>query len=323
MAGDRPFPPSPRRRALARAAGQNAASPVVVGALACGAAAVAIAAVGPALVARLGDAIATACRGGAAAGAAPASAGLELLDLAVPALPVLVVVAVVAALAHVAQARAVWAPRRAVPGAPQVEHARTRRAALELGSAAVVGAVALGWLWAMAPRLAHLGEHPALAAPLIASFLVALAIAWLGLGTLDAVVRHAELARALQMTAAERREDQRLAGADPRWRARRAALARAPSSARDAVAGASVLLLDDAAAVAIAWDPVRRPVPVRTAVGQGARARQLLGLARRHGVPVHREPALTRALAGEDGPVPELQWARLAEIIAATQRRAG
>ena len=70
---------------------------------------------------------------------------------------------------------------------------------------------------------------------------------------------------------------------------------------------------------------MRRPVPVRTAAGRGARATQLLALARRHGIPVHRDPALATALlaADRDGAVPEALWARLAEIIAATARRTG
>ncbi|MBA2538012.1 MAG: hypothetical protein H0V17_00125, partial [Deltaproteobacteria bacterium] len=45
-----------------------------------------------------------------------------------------------------------------------------------------------------------------------------------------------------------------------------------------------------------------------------------LALARRERLPIHREPALVGMLAGATGPVPEAQWARLAEIVAATQR---
>jgi flagellar biosynthetic protein FlhB len=167
------------------------------------------------------------------------------------------------------------------------------------------------------------GASPLLAgaAALIVNLAVALAIAWLALGIVDALVRHAALARALAMTSTEKREDDRLAGADPRWRARRAAALRGPRVA-DAIAGASLLVLGDDIAVAIAWDPHRRPIPVRTATGRGPRATQLLGLARRHRVAVHRDPALAAALVTGDGPVPEPHWPRLADVIAATRGRA-
>jgi flagellar biosynthetic protein FlhB len=154
------------------------------------------------------------------------------------------------------------------------------------------------------------------AAALLANLAVALVIAWSIVGVLDALVRNTALARALAMTAAEKREDDRLAGADPRWRARRAASQRGPA-ASTAVASATVLLIGDDAAIAIAWDPAYRPVPVRTATGRGPRATQLIGLARRHRIAVHRDPVLAGALVTGDGPIPEPHWPRLAEIIAA------
>jgi type III secretion system FlhB-like substrate exporter len=117
------------------------------------------------------------------------------------------------------------------------------------------------------------------------------------------------------MSPHEKREDDRLAGLDPRWRAYRARARRPAPTA--SIAGATVLLLGDDAAVAIAWDAARRPIPTRVAAGRAARATQLLGLARRHRIPVHRDASLTAALASSDGPVPGSHWPRLAEIIAA------
>jgi len=234
--------------------------------------------------------------------------------------PLLGVAAVAAIVAHVAQTRALWLPRRRIAGAPVVEPARVRRAAFDIGAAAVVGVVAFAWLWTTAPRVALLfvSERPlAAAAAAIASFLVALAIAWIAIATLDALVRRADLARALAMTVTEKREDDRIAATDPRWRSQRLALARGPS-ASDAVARSALVLLGDDVAVAIAWDPRRQPVPLRTISGRRAHATQLLGLARRHRVAVHRDAQLAAALLGE-GPVPDTYWARLAEIIAAVQ----
>jgi len=315
MADHRPFPTSARRRALARSAGLTAASPVVVGALAWIGALVAILVFGRAIAARLGAWVAAACSG--APEPALGSLATEVLALA---LPVLAAVAIAALLAHVVQTRGFWLPRRSVRGAPALDSSRTRHASLGIVGAIAMGAVTLAWLWAVAPRLAMLMQNPGAAALMLAGFLGTLAAVWVALGALDALLRHADLARSLRMTSAEKREDERLSGADPRWRARRAEAARGPGI-RDAVAGASVVLLADGIAVAIAWDPVRRPIPVRTAVGQGARATQILGLARRHGIAAHRDPELATALAGGDGPVPEARWARLAEIVAATRAR--
>lgn len=316
MAEHRPFPASPRRRQLARQAGLTAASPLVVGAIACAAATVALVVVGRAAAARLGGWIAAAAAGRATL--SPGGVAPAVVEIAAPAL----VVAALAALAvHVAQTRAPWLPRRRIPDAPAVERGGLGRL-LPLAGLATLGATAGIWLWLVAPRIARLVELadalPA-AGALLASLVATLAIAWLAVGVADALIRRAELARSLAMTAAEKRADDRLAAADPRWQKRRAELARGPA-ASDAVAGAAFLLLGDGVAVAIAWDPVRRPVPVRTAVGRDARATQLLGLARRHRIPVHRDPAMASALAAE-GPVPERDWPRLAEIAAATSSR--
>jgi flagellar biosynthesis protein FlhB len=347
MAEHRPFPPSARRLALARRAGLHAGSPLVAGAAACGAAVLAAVALAGETAGRLGAWIEAACRG-ADASLAPAggphapfaadapgvaiaseASGAVLGAIDAPravlalALPVLAAAAVAAVVAQAAQARALWLPRRRVPGAPAIPRGpaeRARRAGLELAAAAVVGGCAFGWLWSVAPRLAALPSAPLApsGAALVASAVATLAIAWAALGALDALVRHAELGRALRMSAADKREDDRLAGLDPRWRAYRAKAMRA--APRDAIAGATVLVLGDDAAAAIAWDAARRPIPTRTATGRGARATQLLGLARRHHVPVHRDAALAAALAAADGPVPEPHWARLAEIVAAVRR---
>jgi flagellar biosynthesis protein FlhB len=321
MAERRPFPPSPRRRALARRAGLHAASPLLVGGGAAAAALIALGAVAGTLADRLGAAIAAACRGTAVL-AAPALPGATIAA----ALPVLGAAAIAAVVAHLAQTRGVWLPRRRLAGAPAPQAGaapRARRAAGELAAAAGIAGVALAWLWRSAPEFAALtgaAAGAAAAAPRIAGGAAAIAVAWLALGAIDALARHAALARALAMTAAEKRDDDRLAGADPRWRTQRAALRRSPDPG-PAIASATLLIVGEAAAVAVAWDPARRPVPVRTAAGRGPRAAQLLGLARRHGVAIHRDPALAAALVDGDGPVPRRHWPRLAEIVAALRGR--
>lgn len=328
---DRPFAPSARRRALARAAGLTGASPALGAAAAWGGGLVAVVLLGRAIATKLAGWATAAASAGAPSpvrsAAEPAerdALSIEILPREVLALvlPALAAAALAAFVVHVAQTRAIWLPRRKLRGAPALSTSRTRRAGLDLAAAFAIGAVTVGWLWACAPRLARLVDEPGQAAWMLAAFAASLAAVWVVFGALDALLRHAELARSLRMSAQEQREDARLAGADPRWAERRRDAQRAVTPAREAVAAASLLLLGDGTAVAIAWDPVRRPVPVRTATGSGARATQLLALARRSRIPVHRDVELAAALADSDGPVPEARWSRLAEIVAATSGRA-
>lgn len=286
------------------------------------------------IVRTLGQAIAAACDGSIrvelAATLPPGSRGIQPATLARTVLdfaPTLAAIAVIAVLAHVAQTRTLWLPRRRIAGAPTIDRgvgARVRIAALEIASAAAIGGAAFGWLWIQAPRISGLfaldaADRARGVTALGVAFLACLAITWLSLGVVDAVARHVELAHALAMTAAEKHEDDRLAAADPRWAKQRAALARTPA-AEPAVRDAAVVLLGEDLGIAIAWHPLRQPIPTRVANGRGIRATQLVGLARRHGIAVHRDPTLVAGLGPSLGPVPEHHWARLAEIIAAVRR---
>jgi flagellar biosynthesis protein FlhB len=237
---------------------------------------------------------------------------LELL------LPLLVAAALAALVAHVAQTRSLWFPRRRLPGAPAMP--RRARAGFELVAAGTIGTVAFAWLWLCAPRLALLVHVPSAAAPAIASFVVTLAAAWVALGAIDSLLRRRMLADALAMTREEKREDERLTAADPRWAAQRLSAARGPAVG-DAVARSAIVVVGDDVAVAIEWDPVRQPVPLRVATGRGPRATQVMALARRQRVAIHRDVELAAALVSAEGPVPERDWARLAELVAATRGR--
>jgi flagellar biosynthesis protein FlhB len=237
---------------------------------------------------------------------------LELL------LPLLVAAVLAALVAHVAQTRSLWFPRRRLPGAPTVP--RRARAGFDVVAAGTIGAVTFGWLWVCAPRLALLLRVPSAAALAIASFLVTLATAWVALGSIDALLRRNILADALAMTREEKREDERLTAADPRWAAQRLSISRGPAVG-DAIARSALVVVGDDAAIAVEWDPVRQPVPLRVATGRGARATQLMALARRRRVAIHRDVELAAALVTAEGPVPEREWARLADIVAATRSR--
>ncbi len=332
MAEDRPFAPSPRRLAQARRAGLTPSSPLLVGAVACGAAVPALGVLGRAMLDKLGVEIAKACGEGdaltagdsVASQAGPLGTALAstIATLGALVLPLAAVVAFAAIAAQVAQTRTLWIPRRRIEGAPGLPadaSARTRRAGLELFHLIAIGAVAFGWLWWTAPKLAALPTVPLAAAALAINALAAIAIAWLAIGVLDALLRHVALGRALRMSSTEKREDDRLGASDPRWRRLARSLAREPDP-RAQLAEATLLVLGDDAAVAIAFDPIRTPTPTRVAVGKGIRVTQLVALARRYRLPIHREPALAAALAERRGAVPERHWARLAELVAATRR---
>lgn len=272
---------------------------------------VALAALGGAMATTLGARIADAMR--AADGASPATLG-DAGELVVAlVVPIVVVAAIAAFVAHVAQTRTLWIPQRRVPGAPGAERRPLRDGAIELVRAAVIGGVALGWLWLTAARIATGAEGLAISA------LAALGIALVAIATLDALVRHADHARALRMTHAEAREDERTSGADPRWRQARQRAARDPG-----VAGAAIVLVGETAdgeprAIAIAWDPMHRPEPACIRLGRGAGAMQLLALARRAGVAIHREPDVVRQVTRR-GTIARVLWPRLAELVAAVRR---
>ena len=294
---------------LARRAGTHAASPLLIGALACGAALLALLVIaGPATV-RLRATIANACN--LRPTLTPDSVGRELLAIGGP---LIIAAALTALVAHLVQTRTAWLPRRRVPGAPYVPRARIGRAAFELASAAAVAAIATAWLWQHVEDVAGATSLSA-AARLVMRLAMVLVIAWVALGIGDALARNLLLGRALMMTDAERREDERLAAADPRWRTRRQELAREPS-----LAGVAVVLVGDDLAIAIAWHASRQPVPSRTEIGRGVHATRLAALARRHGVAVFRDASLATTLGDAEGPVPEAAWPRLADIVAATRR---
>jgi flagellar biosynthesis protein FlhB len=327
---EKPFPPSPRRLALARQAGLTAASPVLVAGLAAAAVAIVVVAVAGSWSA-LGDAVTSACTfGGGGGGPLVSAVGLPRVVLTLAA-PILVAAALAALVAHLAQTRALWLPRRRIDHAPAVDRgpaARTRSAAFDLLAVVVSGAIAFGWLWLLAPRIARLVELEPRAmlvavGALGASLVATIACTWIAIGVLDALARHLELGNALAMTATEKREDDRLSSADPRW-ARQRALAAGDTSSEgvalsNAVAACAVVILGDDLAVAIAWDATRRPIPTRVAIGRRARATQLVGLARRHRIAVHRDAALARALGDGEGPVPDTRWRDLADVLVAVR----
>jgi flagellar biosynthetic protein FlhB len=326
VSDNRPHPPSPRRLAEARRAGRIAWSPALVGAAAIAGGAAAIAAIGAAWLDTAGGALAA----GASASASPdpiaAVSSLRardvIADLAALVVPLLVLAAAAAVLAHLAQTRGLWIPRRRtrqLPPAVDDAARRTGLAALAFSRGAAVALVAGAVVVTSAALLAaHAGRTTAatgaLSGTLATSVLAAAAATAIALATLDWLERARRLRADLAMSARDLRDERRETEADPRWRR-----ARARADDDDlAVRTALVLVVADDLAAALAWHPRWQPVPRITTAARGRAALRLTALARRHHLPIHRDPALATELAALSGrPAPDHLHPTLARLIVA------
>ena len=326
MSENRPHPPTPRRLAEARRAGWIAWSPALVAGAAIAAGAAAVAAIGAAWLDAAGGALAA----GAATASSPdpvtAATGLDaravIADLAALAVPFLALVAGAAVIAHLAQTRGLWIPRRRGRGLPAPADDATRRATLSavaLARGAVVALVAGGLIASAAATLAAHTGAPAAATGALYGTLAALVLAHgaaaaIALGALDWLLRARHLHADLAMTPRELADERRETEADPRWRRARARAA----ADDDAVRTATVVVVADDLAAALAWHPRWQPVPRITAAARGRAALRLAALARRHRVPLHRDPPLATALAALPGRLaPDHLHPALARVIAA------
>ncbi|MEZ4400541.1 MAG: EscU/YscU/HrcU family type III secretion system export apparatus switch protein [Kofleriaceae bacterium] len=319
---DRPHPPSPRRRALARAAGRVLTSPAAVAALALGAGVVAtigvVASSAEAVAAVTRARLAHATDDGAVAGAGAALAAVPFQVLALAA-PIVIAAAAGALLAQGALARGLWIPTRTLAGAPTVgaEPAtagqRTVEALLALGRAAILLAVAAAALVGRLPALASTAGGPGRALLGAAGATMAtVAIAAVVLALVEIGWRAYRLRQALAMTTREWRDDARASGGDPH--ARRA-LRGARVDDRALVATARVVVLGDELAVALAWQPAARPTVAR--VGRDLAARRLVAAARAARVPLVADATLATALAAGAGAIADAQLPAVADLLAA------
>ena len=304
MAANRPFPPSPRRLALARSrraarrerrswSGPSPAAATVLAVVALG------------RVTAHSWAAGSPPRATAAPRRSRAPTG-SLARSSRSRCPLLGAAAIAAVIAHLAQTRAVWLPRRRLANAPRLEPGRGTRASARPRCAAVIGAVAFGL--AVADGASAGGAHVVAQAPPACSSRASPLHSRSPGSRSGPSTRSSSMPELTPFTPHD-------GGRQARRRSpgrRRPAVARPPRRAsrtgrpcRDAVAGASLLLLGDGAAVAIAWDPIHRPMPVRTATGRAARATQLVGLARRHAIACSpRRGARRRARAMVRAPCP-------------------
>lgn len=327
---ERSHPASPRRLALARAAGWVAHSPSLTTAAAWAGALAALASTAPAQLAAwraLWRQAAVELSAGEVSGGALALRAASAI--AVSALPVVAVAAVAALAAHLLQVRAFFLPRRRVPGAPTLPRSARRRlgaAAWALARAAALTAVGFAATWASLHELAAWESGPAAAVAAAARVALSLAATWTALGALELLASALLRRAALRMTASEKRQEVREqagAGGFPRRRSP------APSeigASRRHLADATVLVLGDAVASAVRWQPSRRPEPEVILVRRGSAVSYAVALARRSEVPVVRSPTLAAQLAtaesaeGDRAEVPAPARAELAELVVAVRR---
>jgi flagellar biosynthetic protein FlhB len=322
---DRPFPPTPRRRALARAAGVVLDSPAFTAAAAMALGVLAIAAVAPSIAASVRGSTAWALAHAADEDAVARATGSSAAGVVASVLgavgPLLLAAAVGAVVATAAMTRSLFVPRRSVRGAPSVPPEPGVDAALGLARAAVVAAVGATFVVTHLPMLSAAPSAASFAPSLEALAVHALAhvaVAALLVAATDIVVRHRRMAGALRMTAREAREEARSAGTDPQARRRlRDARGRAHGvDPRERLRDATLVLVGAEVAVALRYTAgMAAPVTLRTA--RGLARQQLVSAARALGIPLLADDELARALvAGAAGLDPAHQPA-LARALAA------
>ncbi|QNN46324.1 EscU/YscU/HrcU family type III secretion system export apparatus switch protein [Thermomonas brevis] len=141
------------------------------------------------------------------------------------------------------------------------------------------------------------------------------------LAVVDLFMTRREYMRKMRMSRRELRDEHKRRDGDPEIKSKQKRLIRdllkkARSIPR--VAEADFVLTNPTHyAVALRYQPASMRAPVVLAKGAGFMSRRIREVARRHGVPILRKPALTRALYREcdlDAPVPEMRYAELAPI---------
>lgn len=338
--------PTPRRRRQARDEGRVATSVDLSRALALPAIYLAWRACGREAVAALSGGVERWLR---AAGTTTLDAP-AVMDLYADALGVLaralapVMLAAVGAsvLVSAAQTRGLLSAAALRPDLNRINPAAGARRLLgRRGAAATVkGVVKVGLLLAIAGWVLHaraevvvatgamdLGPMLATVLGIAAELIVKCALVLVVLGAADYAFEWWEHEKSLRMTRAELRRDLREDDGDPQIRRRRQQLRRtvlAQGISAELPQADVVVTNPTHFAVALRYDPRRMSAPRVVARGQRAIAREIIRLARVHGIEVIQNPPVARSLfaacaLGE--PVPQELYQVIAEIFALVYRR--
>ncbi|MCS6891841.1 MAG: EscU/YscU/HrcU family type III secretion system export apparatus switch protein [Rhodovarius sp.] len=340
-AGSRTEAPTPRRLERARQEGNAPLSREAVGFATLLCATIASVLVLPGA---LGDGLALLRGAIAHAGsAAPAAAAREALLLALGALwPVLAAAAAAAVAATLAQTRGAIAPKLLAPRLSRLDPLAGLRRKFgaegwieftrSLLKLVAVGA-ALAWVAIDLPRLAAaLQQGPGGLVAAAAEGAEKLLFATLGVFALLAaadvlLVRFRWIAQ-LRMTRQELREELKETEGDPVVKARQRSIRETRGRQRmlAAVPTATVVVTNPTHyAVALRYDPAAAAAPRVVAKGVDALAARIREAAEAHGVPIHRDPPLARALyrLEVDTEIPPEHWEAVARIIAFVLRARG
>ena len=333
---ERTEPASPKRKREARERGQVARSEELTSGVQLLAGAAVLEWLGPPAFERLAELTARVLRT-APARPLPASlalrAGLETGAMAVlPGLAVLAAVGATVALAQVGPSvsfRAIEPKLEKLDPIAGLRRLLSTRSlyglAKNVGKLLVVGWILWGVLVDLLPQIAGLVGAPAMQMGRALGHTVVRLLARGGaalfvIGLADLLYQRARLAMDLRMTKEEVKREQREQEGDPRHKAERARAHREISlHARiEDVRFADVVIINpDHIAVALKYDGEEMEAPKVVAKGDHAIAKQIIDVARAHGVPVVRDVVLARALRELeiDQEIPEDLYDAVAEVL--------
>jgi flagellar biosynthesis protein FlhB len=330
-------PASPKRRREAREKGQVARSDELASGLQLLVGAAVLSSLGPPAFGRLAELtartlIAAPSRRGPSASLV-LGAGLETGLLSV--LPGLAILAAVGGLVAFAQVGPVVSGKALLPTLERLDPvAGLRRMfstrslyglAKNLVKIALVGWILWGVLQGLLPEIAGLvAGSPARIGRALGTATIRLlvrgGVALTAIGLLDLAYQRWKLGQELRMTKEEVQREHREQEGDPRHKQERARLHRdilTHSRIEDVRRADVVIVNPDHIAVALQYDEEGMDAPRVLAKGEHVIAKQIIDVARAHGIPVVRDVALARALRDLeiDEEIPEDLYEAVAEIL--------
>jgi flagellar biosynthetic protein FlhB len=250
--------------------------------------------------------------------------------------PLALALIVVAVIANAAQTGPIFTAHPIKPDFNRLNPAQTFKRLFSMRTLWELGKMLLKMALLAALAYAVFGEMQALTESISASSpqrLPALALAAFGktsiyvlvilalMAVLDLLMTRREYLRKMRMSRRDLRDEVKRRDGDPEVKSKQKRLIRELlKKARSVpkVAQADIVLTNPTHyAVALQYRPATMRAPIVLAKGTGFMSRRIREIASRHGVPILRQPALTRALYREcelDAPVPEARYAELAPV---------
>ncbi|MBI2891905.1 MAG: EscU/YscU/HrcU family type III secretion system export apparatus switch protein [Deltaproteobacteria bacterium] len=333
---ERTEPASQKRKREAREKGQVAKSEELTAGLLLLVAAGVLAWLGPAAFTRLASLTARVLAGAPARPMAPALAlRAGLVEGAAAALPGLVALAAIGGAVTLAQVGPFFDLKPLTPRLERLDPiAGLKRwfsgralygLAKGLVKLAIMGWILYAFLRSLVPAIAGMvGAPPGVLASTLGDAIVTLLVrggaVLVAMGLGDLVYQRWQLGKELRMTKEEVKREHKESEGDPHHKAERSRLHReilAHSRIEDVRRADCVIVNPDHIAVAIRYDEEEMEAPQVIAKGERAIARQIIDVARAHGVPIVRDVPLARALNDLeiDDVIPEELYEAVAEVL--------